>query len=100
MLLTSYGENIVHQGQGHLQENHPQSQLNWGHGGSQSLGHQSGNMQELDIGSLHICGKCQLGVHVGPLTNEVRTISFSVPCHWIPFPLLDCLYRSQCERIA
>jgi hypothetical protein len=51
---------------------------------SQSLDHQPGSMQELDLDppSMHFLTNVQLGLHVGPLTSGVR-LSLTL------FPLID-----------
>lgn len=65
----------------------PQNQLTWDHGGSRSLGQQSGRVQELDLEPLQIVADVRLSLHVGALTSEAGAVSVCVPCHWIPFPL-------------
>jgi hypothetical protein len=65
----------------------PQSQLIWAHGGSHRLGHQPGRMQDLDLGPLHVCSKCEGWFSCGSPNKHSRAVSVSVPCHWIPFPL-------------
>ena len=39
----------------------------------------------------------QLGLHVDPLTIGAEPAVHSVACHWIPFPMLDCLVGPQWE---
>jgi hypothetical protein len=65
----------------------PQSQLAWNHGGSQSLDHQPGSMQELDLTSYTFLASVKLGLHVGLLRSGEGVVSDSVSCCWIPLPL-------------
>ena len=49
----------------------PTDQLTLEHGGSQSLGHQPGSMQELGLYVLHICSKCADWSNVSSLKSRV-----------------------------
>ena len=59
----------------------------WDHGSSQSLGHQPGSMQQLDLDSYIFVANLKLGLHVDSLTSGTGAISVYVPYHWISFPL-------------
>lgn len=65
-----------------------QSQVTWDHGDSQCLCLQPGSMQKINLVLLRIAANVRLGVHVLPLTIRMGAALVSVPCPWIPFPLL------------
>jgi len=66
-------------------------------GASQRLKHQLKRMQGLR--PLHICSRCASWPLLrGPLTIGTESTSDSVPCHWIPFPYMDCLVGPQWEE--
>ena len=64
----------------------PLSQLTWDQKCFKILGHQPGNIQELDLESLHICSNWFLGIHVVSLTSGTGPFSVYVPRHWISSP--------------
>jgi hypothetical protein len=54
-------------------------------------------MQAVDLDSLHICSKCELDLHMGPLSGAVRSVFVSFPYHWIPVPyLVVCQWEMMC----
>jgi hypothetical protein len=60
------------------QQENLQSQPTWGHGGSQSLCHQSGSIQELGLDPIHMCSRCTAWSSFGFLTSGAETFSVSI----------------------
>lgn len=70
----------------------------WDDGSSQSLGHQPGSIQELDLDPYIFVTNMQFGLHMDPLTNGVGALLVFVYAIGSPSPYLDCLVGPQRVR--
>ena len=92
--MNEFGIEVSNRERSRTPQEDTQCQITGDHESSQSLGHQLGCMQELNLNIPHICN-VQLCLHVALLANQVGVFS----AIGSPSPYLDYFLVAQWKRM-